>query len=313
MKSIRISRKNFRFVFTVFFIVSYLILVSGLGVFLHNQYGVSYLMTFVLSLNLGVIGVVVYFLRSLGIKSYKRLRVPLFFLALIMAAELIFAYVDATQGLAFHILIALIALMSPFYLDKEGADIAHAFILVSLLRLINVGIPLEGISIYYQFLIIYSLLLLSITVYFFKQGIRLFDLGIRSGGVKMGVALGVSLGILLGFTEYSVLGVSKVFPTFFFASLSVFFILGLVEELIFRAVLINSMSSIDPFFALLLSSVAFGVMHSVWIKPLEYFFTFYAGLILAVIYYKTKSLVAPVVAHTVINFVLFQMIPFRIL
>ncbi|MFQ5976131.1 MAG: lysostaphin resistance A-like protein [Candidatus Hydrothermarchaeales archaeon] len=249
----------------------------------------------------------------MGIKISKKLLVPIFFLSIIIIAELVFANVNITYGLIIHLLTIFLALFSPFILKSKEADLAQAFILVSLLRLINVGMPLEGISIYYQFLVIYSLLMLSIAVYLYSKGIGLYDLGIRSKSFKVFLMFGILIGILFGFTEYTILGVTKVFPSFFLASLSVFFILGLVEELIFRGVMISSLKMVDPFSAILLSSIAFGVMHSVWLEPLEYFFTFYAGLVLALIYYKTESLTIPVVTHIVINFILFQAIPFKIL
>jgi membrane protease YdiL (CAAX protease family) len=51
-------------------------------------------------------------------------------------------------------------------------------------------------------------------------------------------------------------------------------------------------------------------MHSIWLDATEYLFTFYVGLVLGVIYLKTRSLICPIAVHTVVNFTLFQMIPF---
>jgi hypothetical protein len=96
------------------------------------------------------------------------------------------------------------------------------------------------------------------------------------------------------------------------ASFFALFLLGLTEELIFRGILQRSIEKVDPFFAIVLSALAFGAMHSVWVKPLEYVFTTYVGIILAVIYYRTRSLAIPVATHTVINFVLFQIIPYKL-
>lgn len=312
---VRFFGKKVHLLFLVFLLFSFLSLVFfNVAVLLKNLHGVSFLVTFVLSFNFVVVFFLVIYLFRLGIGgSFRGLGVSLFFLSFLVVAELVFANFDVTFGLVLHVVIMLLAVLSPFYLSKKSVGVAQAFLLVSLLRLVNVGLPLEGISVYYQFLIIYSLLLLSLAVYLYRLDFRLFDLGIRSGGFVGFVFFGVLLGVLLGFTEYTVLGVTRVFPTFFLASLSVFFILGLVEELIFRGVLLKSMIHVDPFFAILFSSVAFAVMHSVWVEPLEYVFTFYAGFVLAVVYYKTDSLIWPITTHVVINFLLFQVIPFRLL
>ncbi|MBI2328924.1 MAG: CPBP family intramembrane metalloprotease, partial [Chloroflexi bacterium] len=47
-----------------------------------------------------------------------------------------------------------------------------------------------------------------------------------------------------------------------------------------------------------------------WRSIPELGFVFGAGLILGILYYKTKSLVMPVVAHGVINVILVSVLPY---
>jgi len=239
----------------------------------------------------------------------KKLAVPLLFVLAMIFAEIVATYMDASRGALLHVFILLAALFSPFFL-KEDAKLAQAFIPASLLRIVNLGLPLHGIYIYYQLLLIYSLLFISAMLFIFTKNISLNEIGIKRISLKE-MLIGIVLGVLFGFTEFSVLGMVKIMPKFLLASLGVFLILGTTEEIIFRGVLQKILEEVDVLASIVLSSIAFGAMHIIWRSPLEFFFVSYVGLVLAVSRYKTNSLGIPIVAHTIINFTLFQLIPFK--
>jgi membrane protease YdiL (CAAX protease family) len=293
------------------FWIAVAVLLSGLGFVLSLVAGLSALQTVVLVLNAPIIVYLVSSLSGMRRGASRRMAAPLLFFLAIAIAESVFAYFSANLGVIIHIGVVVAAIVSSVYLGSEDSRIVHAFILVSLLRIVNVALPLQGIYIYYQFLVIYSLLLVSAVFYMHAHGLGLVDVGLNRLRGSWLLA-GSGLGVLYGFSEYSVIGLSNVIPRFLLASFFVFFLLGTVEEIIFRGILQTSLKEIDPLFAILLSAVVFGTMHSIWVKPFEYVFTFYVGAVLALIYHKTGSLSMPIATHTVINFVLFQVIPFKL-
>ncbi len=266
--------------------------------------------TLILGINIAIILFVLSGLIGVERGLSKRMIAPFSFFLFIASAEMVFTYINPNRGALIHLGVITAALFSSTYLRQEDAKIIHAFILVSLLRIVNVALPLQGISIFYQYLLIYSLLLVSAVFYMYSHGLRLSDVGIKKTHL-LWVVVGVVLGVVYGYSEYIVIGVAPVFPRFIIASFFVFLLLGIVEELIFRGVLQSSLAGINPLFAILLSSLVFATMHSIWIEPFEYVFTFYVGVVLAFVYHKTGSLAMPVATHIVINIVLFQVIPFK--
>lgn len=75
---------------------------------------------------------------------------------------------------------------------------------------------------------------------------------------------------------------------------------GVLEEVLFRGIIQNSfLQRISPMFAILLTSVLFGVMHLNFIQGIT---AFILGLYLGIIAYKTKSLFPVMLAHFANNF-----------
>jgi hypothetical protein len=267
--------------------------------------------TIVLVLNLPIFLYLAKSLYSIELKTSRRMVLPILFFLAVALAETVFSYMSSGYGVLLHMAVVTSALLAGHYLKEEDTRIVHAFIPVSLLRIVNAALPLGGIYIYYQYLVIYTIILFSLSLYIHRHGMALEELGIRLSGIRP-VILGTFLGVLYGLSEHAVIGPAAVFPDFTLASLFVFFLLGTVEELIFRGTLQTVLKDINPLFAILLSSAVFAAMHSIWLRPFEYFYTFYVGAVLALIFHRTRSLEIPIVTHTVINFVLFQVIPFML-
>lgn len=266
-------------------------------------------------LNLPVFIFSIYFAYSLSDKkikkeNYRSILIATFLIIFLFLAEYAVSFVDVYKGIIMHSLLLLFAFFSPFYLRKN-AEVLQAFIPVSLLRIINLALPLYGIYIYYQLLLIYSLTFISTISFMLIKRISLRDVGIGGIGFR-DMLLGIILGILFGFTEFRVIGRVEILPEFIVSSIGIFFILGMTEELIFRGLLLNALEETGIMPAIFLSSLAFAVMHIIWRSFLEPFFVFYIGFVLAVLRYKKNSLTIPVLIHTVINFILFQVIPFRL-
>jgi len=83
----------------------------------------------------------------------------------------------------------------------------------------------------------------------------------------------------------------------YFYDLSFFIVIGpILEEVLFRGIILEGLlSRYKPARAILYSSLLFGLMH---IDIFRIFHTFLAGLIFSYLYYKTRSLIPCIFAHS---------------
>ena len=73
----------------------------------------------------------------------------------------------------------------------------------------------------------------------------------------------------------------------------------IVEELVFRKVLIDRLSSLGDGTAIILSALAFGLFHT---NFYQFFYAFFIGLILGYLYVKTHNVLYTVSIHITVNF-----------
>ncbi len=85
------------------------------------------------------------------------------------------------------------------------------------------------------------------------------------------------------------------------------FLVGLVEEIIFRSILQNRLEMFlgSRGGGLLVTSVLFGLMHSGYGSMVEIFYAFLVGFIIGYMFYKTRSLPLVTMVHGFINVFLF--------
>ena len=151
-------------------------------------------------------------------------------------------------------------------------------------------------------------------MYVTYRKIPLEEIRVTSAGrnpLLLGI-LGVVVGTPLGFIEYRVLNPSPVFlgaafiQTLGYNLLVLGLFVSIAEELLFRGLLLTSLEKkLEPWQAIGMSSIFFGVMHLGWFNPLEVVFAYGAGVILAYLAYTTKSLTPSIAAHALDNFLLF--------
>ena len=124
------------------------------------------------------------------------------------------------------------------------------------------------------------------------------------------------IGIPLGIGEYFILQPAPAFPYFEVKYLlrDMVYMLCFVsigEELLFRGLIQRDLVSVFGWKGGLLgASALFAIMHLTWRSIPELVFVFLAGLILGALYLKTKSLIAPIVAHGITNVILVAVLPY---
>jgi membrane protease YdiL (CAAX protease family) len=215
-----------------------------------------------------------------------------------------------------HLILLLVLTLSTIVINDAGKQyLLRAFILLSMLRILNLSMPVFFEMTLYSYVFIYTPLLIPIYVMMKGQEIDMGSLGMR-GAINyyyLPLALFVSLIIALG--EFMIIE-----PGYLIPDLSVFNLLklslvmvifvGFIEEIIFRAILQTKLEEmIGNYRGLFLASILFGVMHSGYGTPYEMLFTAFAGLMIGYMYQRSRSLFFVSITHGFVNVFLFGVLP----
>jgi membrane protease YdiL (CAAX protease family) len=218
-----------------------------------------------------------------------------------------------------HIGIVIALSLSDIVLKyPEIHRIYQAFMLLPVLRLINLSMPIFFETTLYTFIFIYGPLAIPVTIIILYQRDSLEKIGITMKHLIPYMLISVPLGFLLGLGEYLTIRAGPLIPDLTFENLlkltivMVFFV-GLIEELIFRSILQNRLEqSLSVWEALLITSFMFGLMHSGYGTIQEILYTGFVGLIMGLAFYKTKSLPFVAVLHGFVNVFLFGILPHQL-
>jgi membrane protease YdiL (CAAX protease family) len=215
------------------------------------------------------------------------------------------------------ILIAL-SLSDIFVKDPEIRRIYQAFMLLPVLRLVNLSMPIFFETTLYTFIFIYGPLAIPVAVIVLYQRDSLEQVGITLKHIVPYMLLSIPLGFVLGLGEYLTIRSGYLIPNLTFENLlkltiiMVFFV-GLIEELIFRSILQTRLEhALGVRESLLITSVMFGLMHSGYGTFYEILYTGFVGFIMGFAFYKTKSLPFVAVLHGSVNVFLFGILPLQL-
>jgi len=232
--------------------------------------------------------------------------------------EWVFAYQNVTYGIILALFLALIIyMMLPIVkMGQPFNDCAESLVLIPLYILFTSSLPWFFLSQELLLPAVYSAILALCAWHIYRKNISLRDIGFRRDGLTRYILIGVLLGIPLGAGEYFIITPVAAFPTFEFKYLirdlvyMVVFV-GLGEELLFRGLIQRDMTNLFGWkWGLLGASLMFMVMHLTWRSIPELGFTFVVGLLFGYLYYRTRSLTAPIIAHGVGNTVLVAIMPY---
>jgi uncharacterized protein len=200
--------------------------------------------------------------------------------------------------------------------DPEIQKIHQALMLLPVLRLINLSMPVFFETTLYTFIFIYGSLAIPVAIVISYQRYTLEQIGISMKNIKEYMILSIPLSLVLGLGEYVTIKSEYLIPDLTFKNLlkltfiMVFFV-GLVEELIFRAILQTRLEkTLGIGESLLITALLFGFMHSGYGTFYEILYTGFVGLVMGLAFYKTKSLPFIMVLHGFINVYLFGIFPY---
>ncbi len=235
--------------------------------------------------------------------------------------EWVFAYYDVAYGIILALFLALIIYMV-IPIARMGqlfTNSAESLVLIPLYILFTSSLPWFFLGQEWLLPAVYSTVIALCAWHIYRKNISLRDIGFKQEGLLKYILIGILLGIPLGVVEYFIITPAAAFPTFEIKYLirdlvyMVVFV-GLGEELLFRGLVQRDMMNLLGWkWGLLGASLMFGVMHLTWRSIPELGFTFFAGLMFGYVYYRTRSLTAPIIAHGVGNTVLVAIMPYLLI
>ena len=250
-------------------------------------------------------------------------------MALIIVGEALLFVGNREDCLIVHVLNILICIMVPILLRRDSL-VWQAFMLLSMLRVLNLAMPrftemtLYWMPMIYAPLIVVGYLLVRDDTLKFQDRLRnlrrSFNLSRFSGWKALYLLAGIILALSLANIEFEILSMNmsdlRLVPDLSAGSLALLFIVmvffvGLGEELVFRYILQTRLEgSVGVISAILVTSLAFAVMHAGYESYIYMIYVFCISLILGVLYARTKSLALVTLIHGCLNFFLFSLLPF---
>ncbi len=229
-----------------------------------------------------------------------------------------------------HLLNILLCVMAPFVL-RTNPIIWQSFSLVSMLRVLNLGMPkfatltIFWLPLVYAPVILVAFLLLRDETLGWKDYLqkvrKLFEIRPKLSGWKLWyLPAGFLLSLVLANIEFKVLSMTiddlRMIPSLEIGYIVALFVVmvffvGLGEELVFRYVLQTRMEGVlGVLGAIMFASVTFAAMHSGYQSGPYVAYVFLVAFLLGSLYYKTRSLAFVTLVHGTLNFFLFSFLPF---
>jgi membrane protease YdiL (CAAX protease family) len=202
-------------------------------------------------------------------------------------------------------------------LNGEDVELLEVLALVSLLRVVSVSFAVTPTTTLYWLVAIYGVMFIPIISVVAHRKLSRHNLGL-TGGLQLTylIPIGALVGVALALIEYQILANPALIPSYSLVglvelSVAMIFVVTLVEELLFRALLQPELvQRSGPIVGILITSIIFGAMQSGFANYYELLFAFGVGLIFGVAFYKTKNLPFVVTMHAVNNILLFGVLPF---
>ncbi|MCS7120863.1 MAG: CPBP family intramembrane metalloprotease [Candidatus Bathyarchaeota archaeon] len=278
------------------------------------------------SYELHVVSSVVFTLAGLSIlsasrsSSSTRVKVLLSIVTcVVLVEELLLNSVYALYGFSFALGgLILLPLFSVRFRGEGWLRVAlEAYALVFATRIVLTPLPAGFPNLPAYLPTVYTLILLGVIFYMASRGIRSVDVRVHLGRCRLAgqLLLGFAAGALVGVVEYfilkpkPVLSGAPVVQTLAYIIIVLSIMVGVVEEFLFRGLLQTSLErGLPAWQAIGFASITFGLMHVGWMNPLEVMLAYGAGVLFGVLALLTDSLVSPITAHAVGNFVLYLIV-----
>jgi len=249
------------------------------------------------------------------VNKYNLNNYEILSILLVIIAEVLLFSGQRLSSVVVHSLNLILIII--LIISRKKEKIIQSLSLVSLLRIVNLSLPVFFSFTIYWLASLYFIMFIPIILIIKGQRLSKINIGLTSKNLHL-LPVSILLGIGLAFWESIVLIPDPLIPepnlsNLLKLSVIMIFFIGLGEELIFRSILQQNIEeNSGPVIGLLIASIIFGFMNSGHSGYYEFLFASSAGLILGFSFQKTRSLPFVVIAHGVNNIFLFGILPFII-
>lgn len=233
----------------------------------------------------------------------------------ITSAEIFTIRFNPLFGLGLHGLILLVLIVQGAASRRRVVQRFYfSLALVPLIRLMSLSLPLTDYPLVYWYMIIGAPLFLAAFFTARLMGVNIDRLlfSRRRLGVQLLVAIS---GIGLGYLEYIILRPQPLVAEFSWRSiwlpaLILLIFTGLLEEVIFRALLQQTARETIGGWGLIYASLLFAVMHLGYQSVTDFLFVLVVAIYFGYVVLKTNSILGVTLAHGLTNIGLFLVFPF---
>ena len=247
--------------------------------------------------------------------QFKPLNIPIIYVLLITAAELVTSHF-LYAGILIHIcLLGALLVHSVILDDQKVADLLTAMAVAPLVRILGLSTPLVHFSQITWFAIVSIPMFMAGIAIARLQGLSIKDINFSPPKKKYTL---IELVVILicfpiGFLEYHLLRPSGITELNFYSMLAPMLIMmvntGFLEEFIFRGLLQYHAVRLAGFQGIVLISVLFGALHLTNLVVYDAFLAGGVGLMFGLVVQRTGSIWGVSVAHGVVNITLFLIAP----
>ncbi|MEM3059681.1 MAG: type II CAAX endopeptidase family protein [Methanomassiliicoccales archaeon] len=265
-----------------------------------------------------------YFIPLKGMPKEMSRKLPLLIpLFLITLAESLFFLKMLETTLLVHGINLFFCIFFPFAV-KHDPSVYQGFSLVSVLRILNLGMPVFWTLTLYWLPFIYGAAILASYCVLKSEEKEKLSERVKRAFVSVKLhpkrylfftTAGVFMGLMLSNLEFAVLKSESLIPSLdvynlLLLAIVMFLFIGFGEELIFRFILQTRLQrEYGRYQTLFIASFVFMLMHSGYSSLTYLVFVFFIGLVLGYAFMKTRSLFFITIIHGSINFFLFSLIP----
>jgi len=249
--------------------------------------------------------------HDIDVKLLALTLLPLLMTSAVSEAAIFYGYTTAASCI--YLFALLFCLLVPLQYEAS-TGLLTAFGLLPLFRLVNLGMPT-----------FFELTLLTLpTVYLPTLAAILIivrgheDISIKTNPrmFLMSAMPAIGISLILAVAEYTIIEPESLVPEssmiWFVIAVSVLvLIVAPAEELLFRGVMQETLSQyLGQAFGIVLASILFGMMHSIYNSGTQIVFATAVGVVLGVIYEWTDSIELVVLIHGIHSLTLFVILPF---
>ncbi len=235
----------------------------------------------------------------------------------IAAGELMISLGHVYIGLIIHIINLQAITITVIFrnIDSKYKDVLQSFLLILLLRMINLSMPKLFEMTLLSYSLVYSVMFLPIFSIIQAQNISYKEMGINLKKLHFYIPAALIIGTEMALIENKILHpapliVNPDFSEILLLTVVMFVFVGAVEELIFRSIILTRLEkALGTYQAILLSAALFGIMHAVYGIVNEVLFAAFFGLILGFLFKITRSFPLILVIHGTANVLLFGILP----